>query len=253
MHKSITKSILLISNLCGNCLCDFSLNTSGRQLISCKNDFPIICEAISLNNRVSVPEQIKMAKKSQSKNVLKFLRSILEDYEDVDSLTEAWEENSKEIMKSLTKAMGKKTRAKKEKDPNAPKRPLNAYMLWCKDARAEVKQEMVDNDEDVKGTAVTVALGKRWKQLSAKDKKPYEKLANEGKAEYKEAKEAYDSEKGSGDEGSSKGKGKKTSAKASKKPSKKASAKPKKQEHTGGGEESDGEEEEKGKPEEEDE
>jgi len=43
----------------------------------------------------------------------------------------------------------------------------------------------------LKGTEVTIEIGRRWRLLSDKDKKPYIKLAEEAKAKYEEEKAAY--------------------------------------------------------------
>ena len=65
----------------------------------------------------------------------------------------------------LTKV--KKKRAKKEKDPNAPKRPLTAYFLYSTHARPEVKKDLGDSATPVE---VNNEILKRWKEMAA-DKK----------------------------------------------------------------------------------
>lgn len=55
---------------------------------------------------------------------------------------------------------------KKVKDPNAPKRPLAAYMFFCKEKREEIKKE----DETLKFGAIGKLLGERWKVVEEGEK-----------------------------------------------------------------------------------
>jgi hypothetical protein len=48
--------------------------------------------------------------------------------------------------------------AQKKKDPNAPKKPLSAYMFFCAEHRARIKEE----NPDFKVTQITSELGKAW-------------------------------------------------------------------------------------------
>merc|ERR1712216_749606 len=49
------------------------------------------------------------------------------------------------VTSTMAKIAAKKTaiKAKKVKDPNAPKRPLSAYMFFAKDQRADFEEESV--------------------------------------------------------------------------------------------------------------
>ena len=78
-------------------------------------------------------------------------------------------------------------KTKKVKDPNAPKRPLSAYMVFSADNRAAVAAELQGQPV----TAVAKVLGANWKALTADEKKPFEDRAAELKAEYVLAMEAY--------------------------------------------------------------
>eukprot|EP00695_Tsukubamonas_globosa_P003436 TRINITY_DN631_c0_g1_i4.p2 TRINITY_DN631_c0_g1~~TRINITY_DN631_c0_g1_i4.p2 ORF type:complete len:140 (-),score=64.84 TRINITY_DN631_c0_g1_i4:231-590(-) len=93
--------------------------------------------------------------------------------------------------KKSTKGETKK-RTKATKDPNAPKKPLSAYMFFCADKRPEVKEEQ----PDLKPPQVLKALGEKWREISEEDKKPYEKKAEEDKKRYAEALEEYEAGKG---------------------------------------------------------
>jgi len=91
--------------------------------------------------------------------------------------------SKKSSSKSSKKSTDKKKR--KKKDPNAPKRPLSSYLLFCQDHRADVKSKL-GKEADVKDIAKK--LGKMWSKTTDEDKKKYEK-------KFAKAKEAYEKEK----------------------------------------------------------
>jgi hypothetical protein len=61
------------------------------------------------------------------------------------------------------KSTGKKV--KKEKDPNVPKRPLSAYILFCNAKRSEIRSAHPDMD----AKDVTREMGKMWRELSEQE------------------------------------------------------------------------------------
>jgi carbamoylphosphate synthase small subunit len=61
----------------------------------------------------------------------------------------------------------KKKRAKKEKDPNAPKRPLTAFFLFSTNARERVKEDL-DNPTPVQ---VNDEVLRRWREMDDEGKK----------------------------------------------------------------------------------
>eukprot|EP01120_Amphizonella_sp_Union-15-10_P000520 TRINITY_DN10530_c0_g1_i2.p1 TRINITY_DN10530_c0_g1~~TRINITY_DN10530_c0_g1_i2.p1 ORF type:complete len:349 (-),score=101.95 TRINITY_DN10530_c0_g1_i2:6-1052(-) len=88
----------------------------------------------------------------------------------------------------------KKRKIKQKKDPNAPKRPLNAYMFYSQEMRPKV---IVENPEMSKNqTNVLRLIGKEWKQLTELQKKPYVKQAEDAKVRYTEAIAIYNKQKG---------------------------------------------------------
>eukprot|EP01113_Clastostelium_recurvatum_P019209 TRINITY_DN2267_c0_g1_i1.p1 TRINITY_DN2267_c0_g1~~TRINITY_DN2267_c0_g1_i1.p1 ORF type:complete len:179 (-),score=68.33 TRINITY_DN2267_c0_g1_i1:171-644(-) len=79
---------------------------------------------------------------------------------------------------------GKKT--KKEKDPNAPKRPLTAYMHFAKATRSQIVSKNPSADFREIGTL----LGEAWTSIKAADKKKFDDAAEKDKKRYeKEVKE----------------------------------------------------------------
>jgi len=76
---------------------------------------------------------------------------------------------------------------KKKKDPNAPKRPLSAFFLFCADERAAVKSA---NPSYSVGD-VAKHLGERWNKVTADVKSKYEARASQDKGRYEKEMEHY--------------------------------------------------------------
>jgi len=76
---------------------------------------------------------------------------------------------------------------KAPKDPNAPKRPLSAYMLWAAEARGDV----AESHPDYSITEIASKLGKMWKKVSAADKADYVGQSDTLKAAYYKKMEKY--------------------------------------------------------------
>jgi len=70
---------------------------------------------------------------------------------------------------------------KKRRDPQAPKRASNAYMIFCKERRATLK---VEHPELAFGKLGQM-LGDIWRKLSADEKRPYEQRAQGDRDRYK--------------------------------------------------------------------
>ncbi|RNA08374.1 high mobility group DSP1 [Brachionus plicatilis] len=78
-------------------------------------------------------------------------------------------------------------RKKKKKDPNAPKRPLSAFFLFCADERPNVKALYPQYSV---GEAAK-ELGERWNKVSAELKAQYEAKASQEKQRYERELEDY--------------------------------------------------------------
>ncbi|KAJ3275604.1 hypothetical protein HDV01_007607 [Terramyces sp. JEL0728] len=74
-------------------------------------------------------------------------------------------------------------------DPNAPKRPANAFFVFCEmeDERIkrERKLEKTEEQEDVELSKISQSLGQRWRTLQESEKEVYEKKFNEQMIIYK--------------------------------------------------------------------
>ena len=67
----------------------------------------------------------------------------------------------------------KRKREKKERDPNAPKRPLTAAFLYAQSARPIVKSDLegaLGPDQVLEPNAVNLEVNKRWNEMSEEDK-----------------------------------------------------------------------------------
>jgi hypothetical protein len=81
----------------------------------------------------------------------------------------------------------KEKKEKKAKDPNAPKKPMGAYMWFCKDKREDVKKAHPEW-----GVAdIGKELGALWKKVTDKEKKKYEEQAAKDKERYEKESKAY--------------------------------------------------------------
>jgi len=83
-------------------------------------------------------------------------------------------------MASYVPPAGEGGRKRKKKDPNAPKRPLSAFFLFCQDERPAVKAIYPNYSV---GEAAK-ELGERWNKVSAETKAKYEAKAQGDKGRY---------------------------------------------------------------------
>jgi len=78
---------------------------------------------------------------------------------------------------------GKKNKRgeKKFKDPNAPKRPMSAYILFANDMRNQVRARM---GQDAAMKDVTSELARQWREADGKTKAKFDALAQAAKSKY---------------------------------------------------------------------
>ncbi|GMM49143.1 high-mobility group nucleosome-binding protein [Starmerella bacillaris] len=76
---------------------------------------------------------------------------------------------------------------RRKKDPDAPKRPITAYMFYAQNERKNVNRDK----PDAKFGEVGKIIGERWRQLDAEGKKKYEDMAVEDKKRYDKQKAEY--------------------------------------------------------------
>lgn len=67
-----------------------------------------------------------------------------------------------------------KSKTKKIRDPNAPKRPTSAYMIWLNESRKSIADDHCSHlIGKAKVTATTRKAGELWREMSDEDKTPY--------------------------------------------------------------------------------
>jgi len=93
----------------------------------------------------------------------------------------------KETKTRGAKKTDKSAGGKKKKDPNAPKRGLSAYMFFANDNRDKVRED----NPGIKFGEVGKILGEKWKELTDKEKGPYEAKAAADKKRYEKEKADY--------------------------------------------------------------
>lgn len=66
-----------------------------------------------------------------------------------------------------------------------PKAPVSGYFRYLNDNRSTIKEKLIKQGEtDKLNTKITTEAGKMWKELSDKDKEPYETIYQEEKEKY---------------------------------------------------------------------
>jgi len=89
-------------------------------------------------------------------------------------------------MAAANKSMPK-SRQKKKKDPNAPKRSMSAFFWFSQDERKKVREK----NPNYGVGEVAKELGRRWADADATLKSKYEALAEKDRTRYGQEKKAY--------------------------------------------------------------
>ncbi|KAI9291388.1 HMG-box [Neoconidiobolus thromboides FSU 785] len=123
----------------------------------------------------------KMAKYDRRLKELKFEKSIL-----LEKLTEMREGSPVDSdISSDEEVVVEKRRP--EKDPNAPKRPANAFFMFCQLERAKMREE----NQDATLSDLTKLLGARWKELDNSEKEKYYRMYDQDKIRYEKEMSSY--------------------------------------------------------------
>eukprot|EP00252_Welwitschia_mirabilis_P026648 TRINITY_DN87_c0_g1_i2.p1 TRINITY_DN87_c0_g1~~TRINITY_DN87_c0_g1_i2.p1 ORF type:complete len:145 (+),score=47.39 TRINITY_DN87_c0_g1_i2:165-599(+) len=93
----------------------------------------------------------------------------------------------------VRKAASKK--ARKEKDPNKPKRPPSAFFVFMEEFRKQFKEK---NPNNKSVAAVGKAGGDKWKSMSEAEKAPYIQKASKRKTDYEKSMAAYNKKQSGG-------------------------------------------------------
>ena len=90
-----------------------------------------------------------------------------------------------------SKEPGPRRYAKKEKDPDAPKRARGSFVYFTLDCRPEILKEF----PDTKFTELGHLMGQRWRALAPDKKKKYEDLAQQDKKRFQDEMKEYNEAK----------------------------------------------------------
>eukprot|EP01098_Paradermamoeba_levis_P004630 TRINITY_DN1976_c0_g1_i1.p1 TRINITY_DN1976_c0_g1~~TRINITY_DN1976_c0_g1_i1.p1 ORF type:complete len:352 (-),score=81.76 TRINITY_DN1976_c0_g1_i1:298-1269(-) len=115
--------------------------------------------------------------------------SFFEEPKECCSASSDWKEEGskvKETQQNSQRRKGQhyKRNGRKKKDPNLPKKPLSAFMLFSQDQRPVLRTE----SPDAKFGEIGKIIGNRWKNLREEERKPYVERSEK-------AKEAFNQEK----------------------------------------------------------
>ncbi|SCU90753.1 LADA_0F06238g1_1 [Lachancea dasiensis] len=88
-----------------------------------------------------------------------------------------------QILEDAPKSKAKRKKGK-DRDPNLPKRPTNAYLLYCDMNKESMKQSSGPND-------ISKALTDAWKNLDESGRRPYYDLYNEDRERYQREMREY--------------------------------------------------------------
>jgi hypothetical protein len=121
--------------------------------------------------------------------IMELVKSFLEE-NDSENLVEAWMEKQQDVEK-----ITKKTRKTSPKDPNKPKRGRSAYIYFCSENRATIKDGM---EEDARPADVMREMGAIWRELkdstseeSLESIKKYSRMASDDKKRHAKEMESY--------------------------------------------------------------
>lgn len=98
----------------------------------------------------------------------------------------------------------KRKRVTKVKDPNAPKRPLPAYLVFGNEVKREIRRTREANKEDpLTMSELNEMVHEKWTQLDPKHKKTLEDDHAKAVSKYNKLREAYEGKQASQEDGPS--------------------------------------------------
>ncbi|EGW31358.1 uncharacterized protein SPAPADRAFT_141112 [Spathaspora passalidarum NRRL Y-27907] len=82
----------------------------------------------------------------------------------------------------------------KVRDPDLPKRPTNAYLIFCEMEKERIKQENEEKNPGVTND-LSKSMTEAWKLLNEEDRKPYYKLYEDDRDRYQREMAIYNQKK----------------------------------------------------------
>ena len=135
------------------------------------------------------------------KKIEEVVSTLYTEHEDEKNLKKNYKKSVKPQLKELLEQELPKGKVKKEKDPNAPKRPKSAYMYFVEAKRADAIKHLNKKHKDETGevvdynsrpTEVARYLGAQWKKLKEKSSSSkFIKKAEDDKKRYEQEKNEY--------------------------------------------------------------
>lgn len=87
------------------------------------------------------------------------------------------------------------TTKKTVRDPDLPKRPTNAYLMFCEREKEKLRNQLTTNNSGKNTSDLTKILTDTWKGLDEEQKKPFQELYEEDRERYKREMEEYNKKK----------------------------------------------------------
>lgn len=89
---------------------------------------------------------------------------------------------------------GNSNRTQRIRDPDLPKRPTNAYLIFCEMEKERIKHELEERNPGV-ALELSKALTEAWKNLDDESRKPYYKLYEDDRDRYQREMSVYNQKK----------------------------------------------------------
>lgn len=86
------------------------------------------------------------------------------------------------------------SRTQRIRDPDLPKRPTNAYLIFCEMEKERIKHELEERNPGAV-TELSKSLTEAWKNLDDEKRKPYYKLYEEDRDRYQREMSVYNQKK----------------------------------------------------------
>jgi len=126
-------------------------------------------------------------------------------FNNTSALSELWYESHTAVVKRVCmelghsdkmnevveKILGAKPKVKKLKDPNRPKKAKTSFMFYCDTHRPALMKAQKAKEGKINIGNIAKQLGKSWKALTEKDKKPFASKASKSKVVQEKAMKVY--------------------------------------------------------------
>jgi hypothetical protein len=126
-------------------------------------------------------------------------------FNNTSALSDLWYESHASVVKRVCmetgqtdnmnelveKILGPKPKVKKMKDPNRPKKAKTAFMFYCDAHRPALMKAQKKKQGKINIGEIAKELGKNWKSLTEKDKKPFATKAAKDKVTQEKAMSVY--------------------------------------------------------------